>query len=132
MRLVDTHTHIYLEEFNGDIQTVLQNAEKQGVEKILMPAIDISTHMDMIELEGNDPGRCMSMMGVHPCSIKADYKKELDDAAAWFRKRKFVAVGEIGLDLYWDKTFFEEQKIAFRLQLDWSLEHDIPVSIHSR
>jgi len=110
----------------------LQNAEKQGVEKILMPAIEISTHEEMLALEGRDKDRCVAMMGVHPCSVKENYREELDVAAAWFEKRNFVAVGEIGLDLYWDKTFFEQQKIAFREQIGWALKYDLPVSIHSR
>jgi len=112
--MIDTHAHIYLPEFEKDRENMLQSAEKDGVERILMPAIDSSTHEFMLELEKKHPSKCLAMMGVHPCSIKADYRGELQTAAAWLVKKGFVAVGEIGLDLYWDKAFFEEQKQAFR------------------
>lgn len=130
--MIDTHAHIYLPEFEKDRENMLQSAEKDGVERILMPAIDSSTHESMLELEKKHPSKCLAMMGVHPCSIKADYRGELETAATWLVKKGFVAVGEIGLDLYWDKTFFEEQKQAFREQIGWALQYDLPIVIHSR
>src|SRR5689334_3301183 len=104
MKLIDTHAHIYLPEFGKDQDGILQSAEKQGVNLILMPAIDSSTHESMLQLEKTYPSKYMAMMGLHPCSVKADYHGELKTAAAYLAKRKFIAVGEIGLDLYWDKT----------------------------
>ncbi|HEY0732249.1 MAG TPA: TatD family hydrolase [Chitinophagaceae bacterium] len=132
MNLIDSHSHIYLEEFVGDREAMLERAEKEGVTTILLPAIDSSTHERMLALEREHPGICRSMMGVHPCSIKANYKEELRVARAFFEKRKFVAVGETGLDFYWDKTFTDQQYLAFREQIDWALEFDIPLVIHSR
>src|SRR6185436_5544959 len=103
MKLVDTHAHIYLEELASDQNDILERAEKEGVAKILMPAIDSSTHPAMLELEESRPGICFSMMGVHPCSVKENYLEELKIAEDHFQKRAFKAVGEIGLDFYWEK-----------------------------
>ncbi len=132
MNLIDTHSHIYSTEFETDGQLMLERAEKEGVGKILMPAIDSSTHTQMLKLEDENPGRCLSMMGVHPCSIKDNYLDELKMARSYFDKRKFVAVGETGLDFYWDKTFTDQQYVAFKEQIKWALEMDLPIVIHSR
>lgn len=132
MKIIDTHTHIYVEEFGNDRQAMLERALNDGVEWMLMPAIDAASHADMLELETSRPDCCKSMMGVHPCSVKADYKEELKTARAYFEQRTFIAVGEIGLDFYWDKTYTEQQYDAFHEQLEWALHYDIPVSIHSR
>ncbi len=132
MTLVDTHSHIYLPEFEEDRQAMLGRASNQGVEKILMPAIDSATHQDQLDLEKAYPEQCISMMGLHPCSVKENYKEELAIARTWLEKRPFIAVGEIGLDFYWDKTFTDQQYAAFHEQLEWALQYDIPVSIHSR
>lgn len=132
MKLIDTHTHIYVEEFQADREAMLERAAKEGVEWLLMPAIDAATHEQMLALEAAHPGTCKSMMGVHPCSIKANYKEELKAARHFWETRPFIAVGEIGLDFYWDKTFTEQQYAAFHEQLDWALHYAVPVSIHSR
>lgn len=131
MTLIDTHSHIYLSEFSQDKEEMLQRVEKEGIEYVLMPAIDTETHSVLLELEKNNP-RCKAMMGLHPCSVKANYKEELLAARQYLESRPFVAVGEIGLDFYWDKTFMAEQYAAFHEQLEWALHFDIPVSIHSR
>src|SRR5690242_1764748 len=126
MKLVDTHAHIYAEELEPDQAGIFERAEKEGVTKILMPAIDSSTHPAMLALEKSRPGTCFSMMGLHPCSVKENYQEELKIAEDHFQKRTFKAVGEIGLDFYWDKTFTSQQFAAFNQQIEWALHYDIP------
>jgi TatD DNase family protein len=121
-----------LEQFDEDRETVVNRAFEEGVEALYLPNVDKETIEGMMEMEKQWPGKCFPMMGVHPCSIKADYEEELRIAREWLDKRPFVAVGEIGIDLYWDKSFFEQQKIAFLTQIEWALEFDIPIVIHSR
>jgi TatD DNase family protein len=111
---------------------VIERALRTGIDKILMPAIDASSHLDMIELETKFPDVCKSMMGVHPCSVKENYESELKIAEEYFSKNKFVAVGETGLDFYWDISFKNQQYDAFNRQIEWALQYDIPVVIHSR
>ncbi len=132
MTLIDTHSHIYLPEFDGDRSEMLARAQKEDLGKILMPAIDSSTHGAMLMLEEEYPSLCLSMMGLHPCSVKENYREELKIARDHFEKRAFVAVGETGLDFYWDKTYVTEQYRSFHEQIEWALEYDIPVVIHSR
>lgn len=132
MTLIDTHSHIYLPEFDEDREKMLQRAGQEGVDLVLMPAIDSSAHDHMLQAEMKYPGLCKSMMGLHPCSVKENYKEELKAVEDHFEKRNFIAVGEIGLDFYWDKTFVQQQYEAFHEQLEWALHYDIPVSIHSR
>ncbi|MBG9375472.1 TatD family hydrolase [Panacibacter sp. DH6] len=132
MKLIDSHTHLYSEEFKGDIKAVVERAEAQGVEKFFLPAIDSSTHTAMMALETAYPGKVFSMMGLHPCSVNADYRQELSIAEAWLDKRKFVAVGEAGLDFYWDKTYTQEQYKAFEMQMQWALDRHLPIVIHTR
>jgi len=132
MMVIDTHSHVYLKEFETDREAMKERALLAGVSKILMPAIDSGTHEEMIQLEKQDPSFFIAMMGVHPCSVKSNYKDELKIALEYFEKRKFIAVGEIGLDFYWDKTFTKEQFDAFHQQIEWALHFDIPIVIHSR
>ncbi len=132
MSLVDSHSHIYLPEFEPDRESMLERAEKEGVRKILMPAIDTGTHAGMLQLEKDRPSLCQAMMGVHPCSIRENYADELKAAREYLEKRAFKAVGEIGLDFYWDKTFTKEQYAAFHEQVGWALQYDLPIVIHSR
>ncbi|MDP4291301.1 MAG: TatD family hydrolase [Bacteroidota bacterium] len=135
MILIDTHAHLYLEEFDHDRETVIQNAIRSGVQHILCPNIDSTSLSALDELCGSYPGLCHPMMGLHPTSVKENYKTELEI----IRKRLFdspdgtyVAVGEIGMDLYWDKTFINQQEEAFAIQLEWALAKKLPVVIHSR
>jgi TatD DNase family protein len=132
MNLVDTHCHIYSDEFDLDRPEMMARAESEGITKMLMPAIDASTHSRMLELEAQFPSRSLSMMALHPCSVKENYRDELGIAEQWFQKRRFVAVGETGLDFYWDLTYTTQQYEVFQKQIDWALEYDIPVVIHSR
>ena len=132
MKLIDTHTHLYVEEFKEDIDEVIERATKEGVEKFYLPAID-STEIDaMLSLEEKFSGKCIATMGLHPCSVKADYEKELAIVEAWLERRTFAAIGEIGLDFYWDKTFTEQQYAAFNTQMQWALERKLPIVIHTR
>lgn len=130
--LIDTHCHIYLDEFETDRPEMLARAENEGVGLFLMPALDSQSHEVMINLEESYKDICLAMMGLHPGSVKQDFGKELKIAREWLEKRSFVAVGEIGLDFYWDKTFTSQQYESFHTQIEWALEFDIPVVIHSR
>jgi TatD DNase family protein len=132
MNLSDTHAHIYVPEFDNDRALMLKKAEMEGVEKIMMPAIDSTTHINMLKVEDENPLRIFSMMGVHPCSIKMNYEEELKIARDYLEKKQFVAIGEIGLDFYWDLTYSEQQYKAFHTQIEWALHFDIPIVIHSR
>lgn len=130
--IIDTHSHIYLEEFDADRKAMLERAENESVRHILMPAVDSVSHGRLLETEKAHPGLCLGMMGLHPCSVKENYPDELKKARDWFETRKFIGVGEIGLDFYWDKTFVKEQYDALHQQLEWALEYDLPFSLHSR
>ena len=129
--LIDTHAHLYLADFELDRSMMLDRAKQAGIEKIFLPAIDSSTHTSLLQMETDFPW-CKAMMGVHPCSIKENYQEELAIAQQYWDKRNFVAVGEIGLDFYWDRTFEKEQYEAFRIQIEWALEKNVPIVIHSR
>jgi len=131
-RWVDTHSHIYQEDFETDIDDVMTKAQQAGISRILLPNIDLRSIEPMHRLCENYPGICFPMMGLHPTSIKADSQIELKEIKSFFLKRKYIAVGEIGIDLYWDKTFLKEQIHAFEEQLRWSLEFNLPVVIHTR
>ncbi len=132
MQLIDTHTHLYVEQFEKDRAATIERAISKGVEKFYLPAIDSETHEAMFELEAEYPNRCFAMMGLHPCSVKADYERELKIVEEWIRKRPFCAIGEIGIDLHWDTTFVEQQKEAFTRQINWAKDLDVPIVIHSR
>lgn len=130
--IIDTHCHLYLNEFKKDIEQVIERAEAEGVRKFYLPGIDSSEIDNMLLLEERFPGKCIAMMGLHPCSVKENYQDELTKVKNWMAKRKFAAVGEIGLDFYWDKTFAEQQYMAFRIQIELSLKYNLPIVIHTR
>jgi len=132
MQLIDTHTHLYSEEFKNDIKEVMERGVSAGIQQFYLPAIDSETHEAMIELEAAYPDKCHSMMGLHPCSVKEDFQKELAIVKEWLDKRPFVAIGEIGLDFYWDKTLIAQQYEAFKTQMEWALERQLPIVIHAR
>jgi TatD DNase family protein len=132
MKLLDTHSHIYLEDFDSDREEMLQRAEKEGIVKVCMPAIDSATHDKMLKIATQFEGRCFSMIGLHPCSVKENYAFELKIAEEHLQERKFYGIGETGLDYYWDLTFKKEQAISFQQQIEWALHYDLPVVIHSR
>lgn len=130
--LIDTHSHIYLPEFDDDRSYMLARAENEGVRMVLMPAIDTGSHNALLETEAAFSGKCLSMMGLHPCSVKENFREELKILKENFEKRRFVAVGETGLDFYWDLTFTKEQYQSFQTQIGLALQYNIPVVIHSR
>lgn len=130
--LVDTHAHLYLKQFEEDRADVVQRAVDAGVKKILLPNIDNSTIEGMLEMEQKFPGICFPMIGLHPCSVDQDYEKQLGLVEEWVGKHSFVAIGEIGMDLYWDTTYRNEQEKAFRRQIVLAKEHGLPIVIHSR
>ncbi len=132
MEFIDTHAHLYTAQFDDDREEMLDRARALEIKRFYLPNIDSSTIKAMLDLEAAHPQDCHAMMGVHPCSIKSDFKKELATAEEWLQKRSFVGIGEIGIDLYWDKTFIEEQKAAFRTQINWAKDLGIPFVIHSR
>lgn len=129
---VDTHTHLYSEQFHEDRTEMIRRALDANVKKLLLPNIDLKSIEGMYALEKQFPENCHAMMGLHPCSVAADYEKVLDQMYVELKKRPFLAVGEIGIDLYWDKTFLKEQQEAFKIQIAWSKEFNIPFVIHAR
>ena len=132
MYFIDTHSHIYLDKYSKDIKEVVQRAVKQNVNYIFLPNIDSSTISSMLNLAKLFPKICFPMIGLHPTSVEEDYKFELNIIEKILNEEKFIGIGEIGIDLYWDKTFVEEQKFAFKKQLDIASEYNLPVVIHSR
>jgi TatD DNase family protein len=131
MHLTDTHAHIYLPEFDAGRADMLQAAASKGIQKIYMPAIDSTTHAQMLSVEAQY-SQCIAMMGLHPCSVNERYEEELALAESYLQQRPFAAVGEIGLDFYWDVTFKQQQYAAFEKQIEWALQYDLPIVIHSR
>lgn len=132
MILTDTHTHLYSEQFNDDIDTVIDNCIDKGIERLFLPNIDSNSIDGMMLLGEKYPNNCFPMMGLHPTSVAANYKQELALVEAWLNKYKFCAVGEIGIDLYWDKTHLKEQQDAFRYQIELAKKHNLPFVIHCR
>ncbi len=130
--MIDTHTHIYLEEFDNDLDEVVSRAQAGGVEHIILPNVDLDTVQAMHDTHHRYPGYCRMAMGLHPTSVNADYRRHLDRIHTILVEGNYCAVGEIGLDLYWDKTFAHEQEEAFITQVGWAVERDLPVIIHCR
>jgi TatD DNase family protein len=131
MYLIDTHAHIYLPEFDNDRGDCIKRALEAGVSSIIMPAIDSSTHNAMLHTESGNPS-CLAMMGLHPCSVNESFERELEVVCEYLEQRKFCAIGEIGLDFYWDKTFTDQQFKCFHAQIELALQYDLPIAIHSR
>ena len=132
MILIDTHTHLYLREFENDLDNVIQNARNVGVAKFYLPSIDSGHHDEMFRLEAFHPGEFFPMMGLHPCSVKENFLGELEIVENFLSQRKFSAIGEIGLDFYWEVTYKEQQYEAFNKQMDWALQYSLPIVIHTR
>ncbi len=129
---IDTHAHIYSQDFKADLNEVLLRSEEANVDKIFMPNIDHTSIDAMMEVEAKAPSKYYSMMGLHPCSVKKDFEKELYLIENWLNKRKFAAVGEMGTDLHWDKSFWNEQQEAFKIQVQWAKKFRLPLVIHCR
>lgn len=130
--MIDTHSHIYSQEFDQDIDEVIQRAKDNGLTHIVLPNVDSESLPRMLALESRYPNYCYASIGLHPTSVNEHYISELDLVEKELKRRKYIAIGEIGIDLYWDRTFINEQKEAFAKQLQWSLDYDLPVIIHVR
>ncbi|MFT5761142.1 MAG: TatD DNase family protein [Polaribacter sp.] len=130
--ITDTHTHLYSEQFDEDRDEMIQRAREAGVTRFFIPAIDSSYSDGMFDLEEKYKNDVFLMMGLHPTSVKENYKEELSHVKKWIDKRSFYAIGEIGIDLYWDKSFLVQQQEAFRTQIQWSKEKKLPIVIHCR
>jgi TatD DNase family protein len=132
MNLIDTHTHLYLPEFDADRDEVVNRAVSNGIARMLMPNIDVHSVDRMMAAVDKYRDICYPMIGLHPTSVRGDYISQLEKLEELFAKHKFIAIGEIGIDLYWDKSFLSEQIIAFRRQLSFALDKELPVVVHSR
>lgn len=133
MTFIDTHSHLFLEEFVDDLPEVIDKAKKVGISKIFMPNIDCSTIEPMLQVASRYEGYCYAMLGLHPTSVNESYKEELVLMKQLLEvPNNYVAIGEIGMDLYWDKTFLKEQTKVFDTQIQWALEYQLPIVIHSR
>ena len=133
MNFIDTHTHLFASEFDNDIGIVIKNALDNGISKMLLPNIDSTTTTKMLQLCDRHPNNCYPMIGLHPCSVKKDnLEKEISHVEQMLSQNKFIAVGEIGLDLYWDKSTLDLQKIAFESQIELAKKYQLPIVIHVR
>lgn len=133
MNFIDTHTHLFASEFDNDIDIVIKNALDNGISKMLLPNIDSTTTTKMLQLCDRHPNKCYPMIGLHPCSVKKDnLEKEISHVEQMLSQNKFIAVGEIGLDLYWDKSTLDLQKIAFESQIELAKKYKLPIAIHVR
>lgn len=129
---IDTHAHIYSDDFDMDRGDVIGRCLDQNVRKVIMPNIDHTSVDAMLEAEVRFPDQCIATMGLHPCSVKKGFERELYNVETWLVKRKFAAIGEIGTDLYWDKMFWSHQQEAFNIQMNWAKQYDLPIIIHCR
>jgi len=132
MILTDTHTHLYSKEFDTERTILIQKAIDSGITRMFMPNVDSDSIPGMFLVEKQFPENCFAMMGLHPCSVGSNYQQELQVVEYWLNKRKFVAIGEIGIDLYWDKTYIAQQQDAFRMQIQLAKKHELPYVIHAR
>ena len=132
MQIIDTHTHLYLNQFKEDIDDVIARAKEIGVKKFIFPAIDSSNFDSMHSLKNKYPKEIYLMSGLHPTDVKENYKDELDFVVNTLKTNNYVAIGEIGIDLYWDKSFLKQQQDAFRFQIRLAIEYDLPIVIHCR
>ena len=132
MELIDTHAHLYLEDFDLDIEKVVKRALSSGVKHFFVPAINSSYTKRMYTLENTFPKQVHLMAGLHPCHVKENFREELKKVSTQLENRSFHAIGEIGIDLYWDKTYLKEQKYAFSKQIQWAKKYKLPIVIHCR
>ena len=132
MHLIDTHTHLYLPEFDQDRYEVVNSAIQAGIDKMFLPNIDLSTIQPMLDLANAFPSHCYPMIGLHPTSVKENFRQSLQEIYQYLEKGVFLGIGEVGIDLYWDKTYRYEQTEAFRQQVQWAIDYNLPLIIHSR
>ena len=129
---IDTHAHLYDSKYAEDLPEVIAFCLAQGVEKIYLPNLNLETVAPMIALEKEYPGLCKAMIGLHPCEVKEDFEDKLAEMATWFDKHIFAAIGEVGTDLYWDKTFYPQQVKALHIAIDWAEQYNLPLVLHAR
>lgn len=132
MNLIDSHAHIYSDKFDEDRADAMARAQEEGITRIYMPNIDHTSIDAMLEAEAKYPQHCIPMMGLHPTSVDKDFERELFLVEEWLEKRKFAAVGECGIDLYWDKTFLPQQQEALKVQVALAKKHQLPIVLHTR
>ncbi len=132
MKLIDTHTHLYVTEFKDDIDEVMKRAKEEGVEKFYLPAIDSAEIEAINELEKKYPDIVFAMAGLHPCSVKENYKEELLKITHQLSERKYAAIGETGLDFYWDNTFSIQQYESLHIHIQWAIQYNLPLVLHTR
>ena len=132
MQIIDTHTHLYLNQFKDDVDLVIERAKNAGIDKFIFPAIDSSHFKDMHELRNRYPENIYLMSGLHPVSVKDNYMEELNLVLKSLETNSYVAIGEIGIDLYWDKTFLKQQQEAFEFQIRLAVSNNLPIVIHCR
>ena len=132
MSIIDTHAHLYSDEFNGETESILERARAAGIRAVVLPNIDLDSLQPMLSLASSYQGMCFPALGLHPCYVKENYREELAQLKPHFEKHRFVAVGEIGMDFYWDTTFAAQQAEAFRIQIGWAVEKNLPIIIHTR
>lgn len=130
--LIDTHAHLYAEQFDQDRDAMIQRAKNAGLDRILLPNIDLSSIDGMLQLSEDYPEFCYPMMGLHPCSVQQGFQKDLQEIFERLNHEKIIAIGEIGIDLFWDKSTLEYQRIAFREQVQWAKQMNLPIVIHAR
>ncbi len=130
--MIDTHTHLYQPGFENDICEVIERAQAEGVTHALLPAIDAETHARMLQLSEQFPGYCLPMIGLHPCSVNADFNKEIELIKELLTTHMFYGIGETGLDFYWDKSFVKEQYAALHMQAELAIAHQLPLILHTR
>jgi len=132
MEFIDTHSHFYVKDFDKDRDRIIKECQDAGVSRILLPNIDLDSMQDMLKVCKTYPQQCFPMLGLHPCDVKENYKEVLQKIFDYFPLHKFIGVGEVGIDLYWDTTFLNKQKEAFRFQIQFALKHNLPLIIHKR
>jgi TatD DNase family protein len=130
--MIDTHSHIYSEEFDADRTEMIQRAKSVGVEHIILPNVDSESLSRMLKLESEFPGYCHAAIGLHPTSVNENFETELNIVESELKSRKWIAIGEIGIDLYWDKTYYNQQVIVLTQQIEWAIKFNLPVIIHIR
>ncbi len=130
--MIDSHCHLYLQEFDADIEKVIENANNNGITKFYLPAIDMSYTTRMRDLENKFPGVCIAMAGLHPCSVKESYTQEIEHIKMQLEQRKYCAIGEAGLDFHWDKTFVNQQYECLEIQIELALKYNLPLILHTR
>ncbi len=132
MKFIDTHTHLYLKDFDADIDAVISRGLAEGIKRFYLPAIDSSETARVFALQEKFPEHCFAMAGLHPCSVKSDFEKELSLVYESLKSRRYSGIGETGLDFYWDRTFEKKQYLALEKQLEWAIEFSSPIILHTR